>query len=151
MDKKTQAQLKAFMQQVQGFTLSLAEQNEQVLRAFLDLQRSLNVGLERQTVRGVEPHEFSVGATPTEPIISRNNSFPGREEIFIINTHATLASFLARTRAIATADTPGRIPLGTNERLQFLTIPWPAALDVWIVGAGAATTGLILEIARGGR
>lgn len=123
----------------------------EVFRAFMDTPRMYNVGKSHQRDRGVEGTDVSVGATETEPVITRARSLAGREEIFVVITHATQSFFLGKTRGIASGVDPGRIPFGSTQVLQFLTIPWPSSQDVWMFGSGAATTGLIIELRRGGR
>ena len=129
----------------------LAAQTDAIRRAWLDLPRLANVGREHARNRGVTGHDISVGATETVAAIPAARSLAGREEIFVVVFHATQSLYLAKRRGIADGTDPGRIPLGSGETLQVLTIPWPASEDVWLFGSGAATTGLVIEIARGGR
>ena len=129
----------------------LVEQTPEIVRALMDIPRRENVGQAYAQNRGVTGHDISVGGSETEPVISRAQSLAGREEIFVVNIHGSQSLYLGKTRGIAAGTDPGRIPLGTSEVLQTITIPWPASQDVWIFGSGAATTGLIIETARGGR
>lgn len=126
-------------------------QTAELVRAFMDIPRRENVGKAYAKNRGVTGHDINVGATPLIPAISRQQSLAGREEIFIVILHATQSLFLGKTRGIAFGNDPGRIPFGSTQTLQSLTIPWPASQDVWLVGSGAGTTGLVIETARGGR
>ena len=65
--------------------------------------------------------------------------------------HATQSLFLAKTREIALNAGRGRIRIGSTETLQFVSIPWPDQVDIWLPGSGANTTGVLIEIARGAR
>lgn len=148
-DRKTwQPILDAFGDKMRGM---MVEQTQEIVRALMELPRLENVGRAHAKNRGIEAHAIDVGATPTDPFIPRALGLAGREEIFILILHATQSLFLAKTRAIALTAGRGRIPIGSTETLQFLTIPWPDQVDIWLPGSGANTTGVLVEIARGGR